>query len=201
MSVDADASPETPSTETEPEAATTSTAESQETDNPGNQRGSSNRWIRAMTYGVLPALALILALAAGYLKWCDGSARESRLAQGESVRAASDGATAMLSYKPDTVEADLGAARNRLIGGLKDSYSSLIHDVVIPGSKQKQITAVASVPAAASITESQNHAVVLVFVNQTITIGVDPPTETTSRVRTTLDKINDRWLISGFDPI
>ena len=37
-----------------------------------------------------------------------------------------------------------------------------------PGAKQKQISAVATVPGAASISASANHAVVLLFVNQTI---------------------------------
>jgi Mce-associated membrane protein len=48
---------------------------------------------------------------------------------------------------------------------------------------------------------SADHAEVLVFVNQTITVGNDPPTDTVSSVRVTLDKIGGRWLISGFDPV
>jgi Mce-associated membrane protein len=159
------------------------------------------RWVRTMAYGVLPALALVMALAAGYLKWCDSVPRESRLAGSEAAHAAGDGAIAMLSYKPDTVEHDLDAARDRLTGGLKDSYTRLTHDVVIPGSRQKKIAAAARVPAAAAITASPGHAVVLVFVDQTITVGTDPPTETASRIRVSVDKVENRWLISGFDPI
>jgi Mce-associated membrane protein len=45
-----------------------------------------------------------------------------------------------------------------------------------------------------------NHAVVLLFVNQTIIMGNDIPTNTASSVRVTLDKIGRRWLISGLDP-
>jgi Mce-associated membrane protein len=77
----------------------------------------------------------------------------------------------------------------------------LVHDVVIPGAKQKQVSAVATVPAAASVTAGPNHAVVLVFVNQTVTIGKDAPTSTASSIRVTLDKVDDRWLISQFEPI
>jgi Mce-associated membrane protein len=73
--------------------------------------------------------------------------------------------------------------------------------VVIPGSKQKHVSAVANVPAAASMSASADHAEVLVFVNQTITVGNDPPTDTASRVRVTLDKIGGRWLISAFEPV
>jgi len=119
----------------------------------------------------------------------------------ESVRVATDGTVALLSYKPDTVEKDLGAARDRLAGNFRDSYTSLTRDVVIPGSKQKQISAVATVPAAASVSAIENHAVVLVFVNQTVVIGNGAPTDTASTVRVTLDRIHGRWLISQFDPV
>ena len=57
----------------------------------------------------------------------------------------------LLSYQPDTVDKDLGAARDRLTGAFKDSYTQLIHDVVIPGAKKQRIAAVATVPAAASV--------------------------------------------------
>ena len=159
------------------------------------------RWSRAIVFVVLPALALLLASAAGFLKWQDGSAREAGEARAESVRAATDSTIALLSYKPDTVEKDLDAARSRLTGTFLNAYTSLTHDVVIPGAKQKQISAVATVPAAASTSATGNHAVVLLFVNQTVIIGQDAPTNTASSVRVTLDKVGGRWLISQFDPV
>ena len=159
------------------------------------------RWSRAIVYVVLPALALLLASAAGFLKWQDGSARDAAVARAESVRAATDSTIALLSYKPDTVEKDLDAARGRLTGTFLNAYTSLTHDVVIPGAKQKQISAVATVPAAASTSVTENQAVVLLFVNQTVIIGQDAPTNTASSVRVTLDKVGGRWLISQFDPV
>jgi Mce-associated membrane protein len=158
-------------------------------------------WGRLIASGLLPGLALLLAISAGYLKWWDSSARSSALAATESVHAATDGAIAMLSYRPDTADKDLGAARDRLTGSLKDSYTGLTRDVVIPGAKQRHISATATVPAAASVSASPDHAVVLVFVDQTVAIGGDPPTNSASRVRMTLDHVDGRWLISGFDPI
>jgi Mce-associated membrane protein len=72
---------------------------------------------------------------------------------------------------------------------------------VIPGATQRQISAVATVPAAAAVSATQTHAVVLLYVNQTTTMGSDSPTDTASRVKVTLEKVNDRWLISQFEPI
>jgi Mce-associated membrane protein len=158
-------------------------------------------WTRVVAYGVLPGLALVLALAAGFFKWQDNSVRDADKARAESVQVAKDSTIALLSYKPDTVEQQLNAARDLLTGEFQESYSSLTHDVVIPGAKQKQISAVATVPAAASVSADPNKAVVLVFVNQTVVVGADAPTDTASSVRVTLEKHGDRWLISKFDPV
>ncbi|OLP00231.1 hypothetical protein BVU76_21845 [Mycolicibacterium porcinum] len=159
------------------------------------------RWTRVLAFGVLPVLALILAMAAGFLKWQDSSARAVQTAAVESVRAAGDSTVAILSYRPDTVDAELPAAADRLTGEFRDQYTQLIDDVVIPGAKQQLISAVASVPAAAAVSASDRHAVVLVLVDQTTTIGTGPPTKSTSSVRVTLDKVENRWLISQFEPV
>ena len=159
------------------------------------------QWARVVAFGVLPAIALLLALGAGYLKWMDNSVRNDESARDESLKAAKDSTIALLSYKPETVEQQLHAARDLLTGDFRDSYTSLTNDVVIPGAKQKQISAVATVPAAASVSANPRHAVVLVFVNQTVIVGQDAPTDTASSVRVTMDKVGDRWLIAKFDPV
>jgi Mce-associated membrane protein len=181
--------------ETEPEAKDVE---------PAKNRRQIN-WLRIFAYRVLPALALILVVAAGclggYLIWQNTSDRDSRTARIESVAAAKDATIALLSYKPDTAEKDLSAARDRLTGAFKDSYTQLTHDVVIPGAKQKQISATATVPALASVKATPNHAVVLLYVNQTTVIGTDAPSDSVSTVRVTLENVQGRWLVSDFDPI
>lgn len=167
----------------------------------GDQTRRRFRWGRAVAFGLLPGIVLLAGAAAGYLKWQDATARDADLARVASVQAAKDGTIGLLSYQPDTVDRDLEAARNLLTGDFQNSYTSLTHDVVIPGAKQKRISAVATVPAAASVSASPTHAVVVVFVNQTVVVGKDAPSDTASTVRVTLDKVGDHWLIAGFDPI
>ncbi|BBX85329.1 hypothetical protein [Mycolicibacterium aubagnense] len=162
-----------------------------------DSRKSRVQWITA----TLAVAAMLLAVAAGYFKWQDGSVRLAQRAANDSVRAASDGTVAMLSYHAETVDTELKSAADRLTGGFRGDYTKLVDTVVAPGAKQKHITAVAMVPDAASVSATENHAVVLVFVNQTTTIGTDAPTGSTSTVRVTLDKVHDRWLISQFDPV
>ena len=159
------------------------------------------KWKSVLTFGVAPALALLLTVAAGYLKWTDSSVRDSDAAAIESVQSATANTIKMLSYEPQTAERDLGAARAGLTGPFRESYTQLTNDVVIPGSRQKNITAVATVPAASSVSASENHAVTLLFVNQTITVGNDAPSSTASAVKVTLDKVAGRWLISDLTPV
>ena len=59
----------------------------------------------------------------------------------------------------------------------------------------------AQVSAAASVSATAHHAVALVFVDQTVTIDGGAPSGTASSVRVTLDQVDDRWLVSGFDPV
>lgn len=165
------------------------------------QRRRRIMWSRLAVFWVLPILALSLAAAAGYLKWQGTSAQESRTAGAEALAAAKDSTIALLSYQPDSVEKDLGAARDRLAGKFKDSYTQLVRDVVVPGAKKQHIAAVAVVPAAALVSATPNHAVALVYVNQTVTVGNEAPSDSASSVRVTLDKAGGRWLISAFDPV
>lgn len=162
---------------------------------------SDGGWARTVAFLVLPIVALGLAAGAGYLKYRDNSIRNSEIAATTAMQAARDGTIALLSYQPDKVEEQLGKARDLLTGEFRNSYTSLTNDVVIPGSKERQISALASVPAAASVSATPDKAVVLLFVNQTVTVGPDAPTDTASSVRVTLEKDGDRWLISQFDPV
>ncbi|MDT5117023.1 MAG: Mce-associated rane protein [Mycobacterium sp.] len=204
---DKEDSAEAPPTEAEAEHTTTQEeSEAAEVDEASDDEPETRRrpiaWSRVLGYGVLPALALVLALAAGYFRWVVGSADDLALARTESVRVASEDAAALLSYKADSADRDLNnAARDRLTGDFKDAYINLIRQVVIPGAKEKHISAVAKVNAAASVSASANHAVVLLYVDQTVTIGDGAPTDTQPVVRVALDKVDGRWLVSHFDPV
>lgn len=159
------------------------------------------RWARVVAYGVLPALTVVLGGGAGYLTWKVESAHFVQLARAESVRAATDGTMALLNYRPDTVDKDLSAARERLTGKFKTSYAVFTHQHVIPDARKKHISSVVMVPAAALVRATIDHAVVMVFVNQTFISDSDPPTSTASDVRVTLEKVGRRWLISDFTPV
>ena len=158
-------------------------------------------WPRLLTVAVLPAIILSLATLAGFFKWQYSSDRDAVVAAAEAVAAAKETTILILSYQADNAEKELNAARDYLTDSFQEDYTKLINEVVIPGAKERKISAVAQVPAAGSVSADPFHAVVLLFVDQKVTIGKDAPTNTASTVRVTLDKIRDRWLVSGFDPI
>ena len=159
----------------------------------------SVNWSRVLVYGLLPALALLLAIAAGLLKWKDSSVRNIDLARIQSITAARDSTVALLSFRFDTVDRDVAAARERTTGDFRDTYTQRTQEELIPNAKERHVSATATVPGAASESATHNHAVVLVFVNQMIKIGDSAPADADTSVRVTLDKIGDRWLVSGFD--
>src|ERR1700720_1226694 len=76
-------------TPAEPEATEAAT-EGDGSDHDEQLTGSARRvrWSRAIVYVVLPALALLLASAAGFLKWQDGSARDAATARTGCLQAA-----------------------------------------------------------------------------------------------------------------
>lgn len=167
----------------------------------GETKSTAGRWNRMLVFGLLPLVIVLLAGAAGYLSYRNHSATAADVARVESVRAATDSTVALLSYKADSADKTLNDAKSRLTGSFRDSYSKLVNDVVIPGARQKHLSSVATVAAAAPVSADARHAEVLVFVNQVTTAGSDAPTSTASCVKVTLDKVGDQWLISQFDPI
>jgi len=154
-----------------------------------------------LAFMVLPAAAVTLGVAAGALQWQSVSHRETASAAADSVQAAGLAAARIMTYRADTIEEDFAAARDQLTGPFRDSYTELVNTVVIPAARQKQLSAVAEVVGTASVSASPQRAVALVFIDQTTTAGTATPKVTPSTVRVQLDKVDGRWLVSGFDPV
>lgn len=156
---------------------------------------------RTLIHVVVPVVLLLLGVAAAVAKWEYGNAHGGNLARTGSLQAATETATAMLTYTPDTVDRDLRTVQGRLTAGFRESYLTLVNDVVIPGAKEKQVSATVQIPAAAVVAANQNSAVVLLFINQAVTVGSEPATGTASSVRVSLDNVDGQWLVAGFDPV
>jgi Mce-associated membrane protein len=118
-----------------------------------------------------------------------------------AIRAASDGAVAVVSYSSDTLDRDFAKAKSDLTGEFLAYYNKFSQEIVAPAVRGKHLTQQAAVVRAAISELHPNSAVVLVFLNETTTEKDKPqPLTTPSSVRITLTKVNGSWLISKLDP-
>lgn len=160
---------------------------------------------------VIPVVPLVLLLAlltsAGLAGWVyftqyrPDQQTDSAVAQ-TVVNAARDGTVALLSYKPDTLDQDLAAAKSHLSGDFLNYYSDFTKQVVTPAAKSKGVTTTAQVVGAAASELHPDSATVLVFVNQVTSSKERPdPAMASSTIKVSLTKVNGQWLITKFDPV
>ncbi|KUI37442.1 twin-arginine translocation pathway signal [Mycobacterium sp. IS-1496] len=158
------------------------------------------RWPLMLT--VLVAIASAGLAVVLYLTQYRTDVRTDDAAATAAIRAASDGTVALLSYQPDSVDTDLAAAKTHLTGEFLDYYGKFSDEILLPAAKQRAVSTEASVVRAAEAEIGQDTAKVLLFVNQTTSSRERPdPAQTASSVMVSLTKVDDRWLISAFDPI
>jgi Mce-associated membrane protein len=119
-----------------------------------------------------------------------------------TIKAASDGTVALLSYSPESLDKDFAAAKTHLTGDFLTYYNQFTQDIVTPAAKQKSVKTSATVVRAAVAELKPESASVLLFLNQTTTSkeNVDG-SFTASSVKVGLTKLNGAWLISSFDPV
>jgi Mce-associated membrane protein len=119
----------------------------------------------------------------------------------QAVKAASDGAVALLSYSPDTLDRDISNAKSRVTEHYLAYYQEFAEQIVGPSAQRGRITTTVTVVRAAPVELHPNSAVVLVFLKLKHASKDKPePIVTSSSVRVTLTKVNGSWLIEQFDP-
>lgn len=149
---------------------------------------------------VLAVVALVLALTCGVLRWLTVSQDQSDTARDESVQAAKEITGEMLSYETETVEEQLTAARDRMTGEFRGTYSAMI-DEVIPAAHAQRIAAFAEVLRAGVVSAKSDRAELVLFVNQSVQVGDNMPQKTPSVARATMVKVGDQWLLSEYEPV
>lgn len=170
--------------------------------------GASARWMRRCLARWRPILLTILLIAAlgfgaGYFCFVyRADLQTDDTASRQVIEAASDGAVALLSYSPDTLDRDFNNAKSRLTDDYLAYYQRFAAQIVAPSAQAGQITTAATVVKAAVSELQPNSAVVLVFLKQKTTSKAKPePVVTSSSLRVTLMKINGSWLIEKFDQV
>ncbi|MFC4124460.1 h domain protein [Nocardia rhizosphaerae] len=160
-----------------------------------------SKWMKYV-FGGLAALGLIAAIVlgvSGYQLWQHDRTEQART---DAMSTAGRTVSAMFTYEPATVDTELVRAADGLTESFRNDYLQLIREAIAPGAKEKQLTVKATTQAEAVISADPDHAVVLLYLNQ-LTTSKDTPDGTTSgsRVRVSLDKSDDRWLVSQVTPV
>jgi Mce-associated membrane protein len=128
--------------------------------------------------------------------------QSDKAAAREVIRAASDGAIAVLSYSPDSLSRDIDNAKSHLTGDFQAFFKRFTEQVVAPAVQRGQITTTVHVIRAAVAELHPNSAVVLVFISQKTTSKEKlEPVKTTSSVRISLTKVKGSWLINKLDTV
>ena len=156
---------------------------------------------------IVPVVLVLLLVASGALAaWLYvvqfRPDEQTDAASRSAVDAARDGTVALLSYKPDTLNQDLAAAKSHLTGDFLNKYEQFTRQIVTPAAKEKALTTTAQVVGAAASEVQPNSAVVLLFINQATTSKDRPdPAMASSSVVVSLTKVHGTWLIANFQPI
>lgn len=188
----------------EDESVTAEAAEAAEARKPAEPPAeptvSTSRWIAATLGGML----LVSAGLAGWLYFGVLRADQQLGPAGEQavMAAAADGAIAVLTYAPKTMEQDFAAAESHLTGDFLSHYTDFTQKVVTPAVKEKEVQTIAAVVRKGIVSLRPGFAEVLIYLNQTTISKTNPDgSYSMSSVKVGLEKHDGRWLISSFDPV
>jgi Mce-associated membrane protein len=172
---------------------------------PDEQPGADRWGLKRLLVPIV--LAAVLLGSAGFATWAylaqfRPDQETSDAVAAATIKAASDGTIALLSYSPDSLDKDFASAKTHLTGDFLNYYTQFTHDIVTPAAKDKGVKTTATVAQAGVSELKPDSAVVLVFINQNTTSKENPNGSfTASSVKVGLTKTNGAWLISAFDPV
>jgi Mce-associated membrane protein len=173
-----------------------------------NRRNRLGRWTRRGLARWRPILLTILLVAATgfatgyYYVVYRPDVQTDATASHQAIKAASDGAVALLSYSPNTLTRDFNDAKSRVTDNYLAYYQQFAERIVGKSAMEGQVTTAATVVRAAASQMHPNSAVVLIFLKLKTTSKDKPdPVVTSNSLKVTLTKVNDRWLIDKFEAL
>ena len=106
-------------------------------------------------------------------------------------------ATAILSFKYTSLDADKDAAMKFMTPKFADEFAGTFESLAAPNAKATKATVVAKVLATAVVTATESRAEIMVYVDQTTTSTANSGTPSIALNRTTFDLVNvdGTWLV------
>jgi Mce-associated membrane protein len=146
----------------------------------------------------------VLAVLTWNLAGSHQRARARAAAEAEVLAPAKAAAARILSYDYRHVRQDEAAAAGVLTGAFRGQYESVMRQQVVPQAPKQRAVVQAEVLAAgvSGVSADGRQAFVVVFANQTVSnSSTRQPRVDQVRVRLTLDRVGDRWLVSKVDAL
>jgi len=153
---------------------------------------------------VLVGLAVVLVLAVTAVLLTVRARAEDGVEQARrAARSAAEAhAVTLLSYDHRHLDRDFAAAREVLTGGFADDYATTTERVVRPSAEEVKAVVTAEVASSSVVRAAENQVVVLLFVDQTTTsTRLEGPKVDLNRVRMTMTRVGQQWLVSGVDAL
>ncbi|WP_024804347.1 hypothetical protein [Nocardia sp. BMG51109] len=168
-----------------------------EKDEAGEKPGPSwRRWVPRPLTAVLIVLLVVAVVFAAVFGWkLEG--RNDRNAAGEAALAAAQNyAVALTSIDSSRLDTDFATVLDGATGQFKDMYSQSAGQLK-PMLQQAKSVSKGHVVAASVQSATEEHAVVMLFVDAEITNVTNPqPRIDRNRILMTMEKVGDRWLAS-----
>lgn len=163
-------------------------------------RGAARGSPRAIG-GWAAILAVLIAVVAVMLGQVQAQASDEGAGQ-DALKAANDSVGKVLGYSHNTIDDDVANARTLLTGKFAEDYGQLTQSLIVPTAKRDEITSEVRVVSSSVVSAASDKVTALLFVNQTArSKALAQPKVDGSRVRLTLEKVDDRWLISELTPV
>lgn len=153
---------------------------------------------------VLAAVAVVLVLgfatATGLLASWTMSTVDAEGSGAQAMAAALDLTPKLLNYDYRTIDADIARAKSVTTGDYWAQNG--LADTLKPAVVAQEASTQTVVRAAGTADARPGHVVVLVFVNQTTTgKGLSAPRVDSRVARVTIDRVDGKWLLAGFEPL
>jgi Mce-associated membrane protein len=153
------------------------------------------------TVGLLGAVALVLAIAAGALFVADRQAAADAKAGDDALAAARSAAETLFSYDYRSIDDNIAAGKKVVTGSLASDYSAT-SAVVKPAAVDTKAIVKATVSEAAVVSAASDKVVVLLYLNQaTQSKNLQGTKLDLNRVRMTMVPTGGDWKISRAEPL
>jgi Mce-associated membrane protein len=152
--------------------------------------------------GLLALLTLVALLVSAVLGYRVHTARAVEAARAQALRAAVDAAEVVLSYDHRRLDRDVARARRLITGSFEREYTRFVRTAVRPAAERTGAVVKTDVRAASVASASSQRVVLVLFVNQTTTLAKRPePRVDLTRVRMTMERVGERWLVSQVEAL